>query len=168
MSECNIPLVTNRAVLFLDLDGVLNDHAFNEESASCTLKPECVRQFNRILGACRPDVVLSSAWRYLILQRAMNLAGFAAMLRTHGVAREISVLLTGYTPPDEAVPSRGKQIEAYLHTVNGPVAVLDDAPVGMCFKPVEHLLVRTEGSRGLTAAEADRVIAMLKGKDVMR
>lgn len=38
----------SRAVLFLDIDGVLNGHEFNAEAESNTLRRDCVERFNRV------------------------------------------------------------------------------------------------------------------------
>lgn len=72
-------------VIFLDIDGVLNRHQ-QHENGYCGTDPECVRHFNRLL-ANAPDwkIVISSAWRYLILNGAMTLKGFESMLLTHGL-----------------------------------------------------------------------------------
>lgn len=154
--------------LFLDIDGVLNDRTFNDLAESSTLKSECVREFNRILYAApRLAVVLSSAWRYMVANHAMTLNGFHHMLRTHGVSRHM--VLMGRTVVDEEIPTRGGQIKHWLDNEDffredyecESFVVLDDAPDGMCFKPVEHRLVKTDGKVGLTATDADRVIAML-------
>lgn len=165
----------NDRILFFDVDGVLNNHAINKDAQSCTLEPKCVREFNRILAVCEPRVVVSSAWRYLILRQSMTLQGFGHLLRTHGVSERIGRLLEGCTLSDEVLPTRGKQIEQWLHQYttarlgviasNPTFVVLDDAPAGMCFEPVAHRLVRTDGMVGLTAADADRVIAMLRRRE---
>jgi hypothetical protein len=97
----------------------------------------------------------------------MTWVGFCYMLRTHGVDKSISALLMGTTHPDEVTPTRGQQIRRWVDEANsgpfpvGAFVVLDDAPPGMCFKPIESRLVKTNGTRGLTEEDTDRVIAML-------
>lgn len=153
--------------LFLDVDGCLNDHKWNDLAGSTTLDRRCVNELNRILHTVpRVGVVLSSAWRYMIANKALTLLGFKYLLQTHGVTKDIN--LVGITPPDERIPTRGMQIRHWLDNYEGrsmfeceSFVVLDDAPDGMCFCPVEHRLVKTDGKVGLTAADADRVIAML-------
>lgn len=155
-------------VLFLDIDGVLNNHVMNAHSESNTLLPECVEEFNRILLEVQPRVILSSAWRYMVSAGAMTLPGFAYMLRTHGVHKLISQLLYGVTRSDEVLPTRGSQIRRWLDDSNAVFSlvrsfvVLDDAPAGMCFNPVADRLVKTDGNVGLTETDADRVIEMLR------
>lgn len=36
-------------VLFLDIDGVLNGHEWDDEAKSCTIRRECVKHLNRIV-----------------------------------------------------------------------------------------------------------------------
>lgn len=172
-------------VLFLDIDGVLNAHDWNQEAESNTLRPECVAQFNRILRDVEPTVIITSAWRYMVFREAMTWIGFGYLLRTHGVSEKISALLGGTVWPDEQVPTRGQQIARWVREheefqrefcqrhprLDGQMppplcyAILDDAPQGMDFRPVEHRLVRTDGKVGLTQADADRVIRMLQDKE---
>lgn len=158
-------------ILFLDIDGVLNGHEFDREAESCSLRPDCVRAFNRILRTAEPTVIVSSAWRYMVFREVMTWPGFGYMLRTHGVHRMISGLIGGCTRPDDAddLSARGRLVQRWIDDyTKGPHArpmpnyvVLDDAPIGMDLTPVEDRLVQTDGRRGLTEADADRVIAML-------
>lgn len=154
------------SVLFLDIDGVLNDHKFNDDAESCTIKKSCVTHFNRILLEVRPAIVLSSAWRYMIAGGAIGLNGFCYMLRTHGVHKIINQHLISITPSDEDVPGRGQQILAWCnrnrHIDISKIAILDDAPDKMCFHPLEHLVVKTDGNVGLTKSIANTVIKLLK------
>lgn len=156
-----------QAVLFLDIDGVLNDHRFSEAAQSCTLKASCVEAFNLILTEAQPRVVISSAWRYMVFRGVMTWPGFCYMLRTHGVHRHISSFLMGCTGPDEEAPSRGEQIAEWVQkSTTFPVdhfVVLDDVPEGMSMGPVQEHLIQTDGRVGLTMAQARRVIARLKG-----
>jgi hypothetical protein len=72
-------------LLFLDIDGVLNDHRPHQNGYS-GIQSDKVCHLNRILEQC-PDVqlVISSAWRYTVLNRWMTLQGFEHLLLTHGV-----------------------------------------------------------------------------------
>lgn len=148
-------------VLFLDMDGVLNGHEWDFTGASCSLARGCVREFNRIVDFAKPRIVLSSAWRYLILEGAMTVSGFHAMLRTHGVSHLANFV--GHTVADEVIPSRGSQISQWL-SENGnpqPYVVLDDLDLGISVNG--HPFVQTRKDVGLTRREADAVIEMLTG-----
>lgn len=153
--------------LFLDIDGVLNDHTYNSDAESCTLLPQCVEQMNRIIHVV-PDVqvIVSSAWRYMVFGGVMTWPGFLYMLRTHGVTKKLVIM--GCTKPDEEIPNRGAQISDWIASAFAEhrditFVVLDDAPDTMCFRGVEDRLVKTQGNVGLTVVEADQVINLLLG-----
>ncbi len=157
-------------ILFLDIDGVLNNHKWNEEAKSNTILPRCVGQLNRIVREVDPYVVLSSAWRYMITEGAMTLSGFHHMLQTHGVTK--AMRLKAYLPKDDYHFYRGKAIRNYLDLWIGnkyQYCVLDDGY--RCadgsyddfeipqYHPTNHVMV--DGNLGLTVIEADKVIRML-------
>ena len=151
------------SLIFLDIDGVLNAHDWCEEAKSCLFRAECIENFNTILKTCEPVVVISSAWRYMILNGATTFTGFEYMLRTHGVSEKLRVV--GHTPSDEEIPLRGDQISDWLkkNASQSPhYVVIDDLDLGI--SAAGHPFVHTEGKVGLTAVEAERVIAILKGK----
>lgn len=166
-------------LIFLDIDGVLNNHRLNKKSGSNTLSRRCVREFNRIIEATGAKIVLSSAWRYIVLGGAMTPTGFEYMLRTHGVIANVTVF--GITKEDEvcsacmrrkthdeACPScallttRGHQIQEFLdRTFPHPTAylVLDDLELGIAASG--HPFIQTDGDRGLTREQADKAIEIL-------
>lgn len=150
-----------RPILFLDIDGVLNGHEFNAEAESTSMVRACVRQLNRIIVACRPRIVISSAWRYLVLEGAMTASGFQSMLRTHGVHRSADIIDT--TVADERIPTRGGQIVQWLgaHGDGARFAILDDLDLDISTRGLPF--VQTRKDVGLTEADADRVIALLTG-----
>lgn len=73
-----------RPLLFLDIDGVLNGHQWSHLGDSCTIQAPCIAALNFILSRADPEIVLSSAWRYLLHGKDMTLLGFGYLLRTHG------------------------------------------------------------------------------------
>jgi hypothetical protein len=147
-------------ILFLDVDGVLNIQGGPFE-------PACMTQLNRILLKTGAHVVVSSGWRYLISSGQMTLEGFERMLETHG----FDGLLFGYTCPDEKIAGRENQIGDWLRKHARFVAAnpqliegvecwlaIDDLPLDL---PPECFL-RTDANTGLTEADADRAIELLK------
>ena len=149
----------NCKLIFLDIDGVLNDHRFNEQSQSGTMLPECVERLNRILTATDARIVLSSAWRYMLIGRAMSVTGFDYLLRTHGV---IANRLVGRTCADEEVKERGWQIHEWRKTNNhrGRYVVIDD--MDLHISPL-HPLILVDGSIGLEDSAVDAAIVHLNG-----
>lgn len=150
-------------LIFLDIDGVLNSHG------QLDFEPDCIEQFNRILAATEARVVLSSSWRYLMLDqegcpKSMTLSGFATMLRTHHVK---GLHLIGHTEPDEAIgdegPFRGPLIRKWMkdnrHKEWQRYVVIDDDNDGIseCSLP----FVMTDGNKGLTVESANDVIRAL-------
>jgi hypothetical protein len=85
-------------IIFLDIDGVLNDHKYNKKAQSSTLKKSCVKQLNRIIAKTGAKIVLSSAWRYMIFGGAVTLVGMQYLFRTHGA---VGWKIIGTTCKDE-------------------------------------------------------------------
>jgi len=139
--------------LYLDIDGVLNDHK-PTPSGFCTIDADKVVHLNRILDACpEVQIVISSAWRYLILTGQMKLSGFENMLLTYGI--KCRQRIYGITPQDEdcrgLLISKHAEREGIEHFV-----VLDDLAL-----PIPQL-VQTDGNVGLTSDIADCVIRRLQ------
>jgi hypothetical protein len=164
-------------ILFLDIDGVLNGHDWNDEAKSCNIRPECVAHLNRVIRETGCKIVLSSAWRYIVLGGDMTLKGFDYMLRTHGLICQSDTmnLIVGCTVPDELAPrpvrdgERGRQCREWLHgpenqwEVNWFAAVDDE---DHCFAEFGIPAVITDCARGLTAEDADKLIALLNRASV--
>lgn len=153
--------------LYLDIDGVLNDHQ-QLANGFCGTHPACVARMNRVLLA-EPDLrlVIHSAWRYLILSGQMTLKGFESMLITHGL--DCFGRVIGHTDPDERflppvplaadyadISHRAHAIQAHARENSiTRYVVVDDLPV-----PLPHL-VRTDGARGLQDPEVEIILARL-------
>lgn len=151
-------------LLFLDIDGVLNDHSRFPNRYS-GIHADKVQRLNRILAEL-PDlqIVLSSAWRYsfdnqFLAQQILCVHGVDCFERVHGV--------TALDPVPEDHPSyddrewwdsmglrwRKEQIEEYV-AAHQPdrFAVVDDLPLGVA------CLFKTDGNVGLTEEICAQVI----------
>lgn len=162
--------------LFLDIDGVLNDHS-KLENGYCGTDREMVSKLNRILD-CVPDlhIVVSSAWRYVVHNGESTVKGLEHLLLTHGL--KCHGRLHGVTDPDpetfdhahhtapfdveywkeRGLKWRGDQIRKYCeeHTPSAFI-VIDDIDL-----PIEpDYFVKIDGSVGLTAADVVDAIALL-------
>jgi hypothetical protein len=142
-------------VLFLDIDGVLNGHRLQENNY-CTIEPELVKRLNLILKSV-PDlqIVISSAWRYLISNRYMTLKGFEVMMLTHGLISHGRIV--GHTRNDtEASEYRISQIMDYVkeHNVKKWLAI-DDLDIDIIPHP-NH--VKTDGFIGIQDEHVETII----------
>jgi hypothetical protein len=155
--------------LFLDIDGVLNAHEPHPGSLYNGIRLDCMGRLNRVLKATGASLVISSAWRYIILCGNMKPLGFEYLLISHGLVSLPGVVI-GLTEPDEAAPCRGQLIRKWLSDHGGPSAfaswaVVDDDPMNMQLgDDAQHRLVRTDGAKGMTDADAERLIALF-GKE---
>lgn len=172
-------------VLFLDIDGVLNDHSWDAAVMCGQIHPDKVDRLNRVLRATDARIVLSSAWRYIIHRGEMNLMGMEWLLRSH---RVLADRLVGVTRPDtmeravyRGIPGtwpvtdeRGQQVSDWrrdnAHT--GPYAVVDDGGFReggewtcLGIAAAGHPFVRTDGKVGLTDADAGELIRILNGSN---
>lgn len=166
-------------ILFLDIDGVLNGHEWDDEAQSCNIRRECVAHLNRVVRETGCRIVLSSAWRYIVHGGAMTLRGFGYMLRTHGMLAGCGAanLIVGLTrkddesvdPLDLKEDERARQIKDWLATAVGMIGVepaafaaVDDEEQGFALHGIPAVI--TDGKRGMTAADADRLIELLGRK----
>lgn len=176
-----------KPVVFLDIDGVLNGHEFNDAAQSTTIKQPCVAAFNYVLSNAKPEIVISSAWRYSVLCGSMTTLGFEILLRTHGVCGIVGKII-GTTRADEhcahcnskskrlhpcpatghhlcrkcgKVSDRAHQVRSYL--CRNPwierYVVIDDEDYG--FTDLKMDFVRTKASVGLTMSNARKVVKIL-------
>jgi hypothetical protein len=153
-------------LIYLDIDGVLNKRA-RHPNGYCGTEPECVARFNRILEAV-PEalIVVSSAWRYLVLNGSMTPGGLENLLLTHGV--DCMGRLFGITEADElrlpesptaedynreGLRERERQLAAHFWEHSPDAAlVLDDLPLAIA----ADRFIRTDGAKGLQDTDVER------------
>lgn len=161
-------------LLFLDIDGVLNTHDANQYSI-CGIHTDKVARLNRIVEMTGAHVVISSAWRYMILGHSMTVDGFRYMLVTHGLASHVRIV--GHTRSDEEIRERGDQIAAYLTEHDSPAyIVLDDGsetPQGPARTMTQSLgdlhgekWILIDGAVGLTDADAALAVHVLRAQEI--
>ena len=153
-------------ILFLDLDGVANGHE-RHANGYCGTKPECVAQLNRVIAATDCKLVISSAWRYLVVNESMTLLGLENLLLTHGL--DCKGRVAGLTREDRSLSDkheRGKQVREWINSylsfnlrLDRYAVVDDDDELGI--PEAGHPFVKTDGKVGLTEADADKLIALL-------
>lgn len=159
-------------LLFLDCDGVLNTHD-PHENGYCGLHVDKVLRLNRIVELTGAEVVLSSAWRYMVLGKDITLKGFTYLLLTYGLAQWVRIV--GHTASDEEIPERGEQIAHYLRAAGNPrYVILDDGGQTPPIKGAKVTMtqslacqhgarwVQIDGRVGLTEEDAQRAIKLLQ------
>lgn len=159
-------------LIFLDIDGVLNDHKIPEGVHCGQIHSQKVTLLNRVLRFTGAQIVLSSAWRYIVHRGEANLEGMSWLLQSHGL---LAGKLVGITRMDTepqnwdgrpeswvASPERGQQITEYLaqHPCERYV-VVDDLDLGIT--AAGHPFVKTNGTRGLTLGDTWRMMRILNG-----
>lgn len=148
-----------KKMLFLDIDGVLNTSGkyFNKD-----LNAGCLHQLERVLRATGADVVVSSQWRYhkylmeflkpLIESMGSKIAGSTKQIDLFKRVEEIEKFLECVEPPfvfavidDEYKYFYGEQEEA----------------VRSNYDLHKQLVIVADRTKGLTQAEADKLIDIL-------
>lgn len=151
-------------VIFLDIDGVLNCHqSYNWDwNTIATINPVCVRTFNSIVCYTGAKIVISSAWRYMILNGHMDVRGFEYLLRSHGVRGEV----IGHTASDEDIDERADQIGDWMEKrrhalghddIERYVVIDDTLSSGMD----RHPFVHTDGNKGIQIEDAKKAVDLL-------
>ena len=161
-------------VLFLDIDGVLNGHEKHPDSPYTTIRPDCVRRLNRVIKATDCKIVISSAWRYMVLRTrknepaTMTLLGFQYLLHTHGLMThsdtDWSKIIVGHTCPDEDIPERSRQILNWVASRmshSDQWAAVDDMDFRDELGRHAGRLVVTDATRGLRDKDARRLSQLL-------
>lgn len=147
-------------LLFLDIDGVLNDHSRNQ-AGKYYLQQDKVGHANLILDSI-PDlqIVLSSSWRMEVWKGNMSLKGMEYLLTTHGL--KVENRLHGVTLPkdEEGHEDRTRLILRYVdsHKPNAWVAI-DDRPL------VLERNINTDG-KGLTWNQATLAVYLLTEENI--
>ncbi len=141
-------------ILFLDFDGVLTNDPWERTHESFTFDPANVTHVNRIVEATGARIVISSDWRRLHFDRVCN------RLASTGLEHRP----IGCTPPEDPRSriTRGMEIDAWLvqNDYRGVFVILDDSSEHL-LEPHADRLVQVDAEFGLTAADADRAIALL-------
>lgn len=170
-------------IIFLDIDGVLNDHK-RFSNGFYGIRQENVKHLNTLLGLF-PDakIVITSSWRYMINPQSMTLDGFSNLLLCNGVDcldKEMDVVkgnfrgelvsrVISYTHLDETIGGRngrGKQIKHWLF-IKGydklvdKHVVLDDMMWDFDKYP-DLKLVLTNPKIGLMPKDVDKAAGFLR------
>lgn len=149
--------MTKNKFLFLDIDGVLNTHkAF--ENHYYGIKYALAKKLNRIIdNVLGLQIVISSSWRYLVLNGDMNMGGLTAMLNTHGI--KANHRIAGVTRA-ETIEGEFRISAIRDYVVENNISrwlVLDDVAIAPEGEIVPEF-IQTYAPKGLTAKQAKFII----------
>lgn len=166
-------------IIFMDIDGVLNNHDYNPRSQSSTIQVAPCERMSHVIETTGAKVVLISAWRYMIAGGACTTKGFEYWLRTSGMTAKIDII--GITESDEVCTACGHRNEKYLpacdscknqvlraeqvlswiakNNFTGKYVVIDDGDFG--FSERKMPFIQPAPQVGITDAEAAKAIEIL-------
>jgi hypothetical protein len=150
-----------RKIVFLDIDGVLNNHS-RQMNLYCGIHKDKIDLLNQVILRTNCDIVISSAWRYMVIGGEMTVKGFEYMLLSHGLRCYDRVI--DVTPSDEAIQSRGKQISGWLSKNKEKFNVQEYVVVDDLSLDIEscgHPFVQTDGTVGLEQMHVEEMITIL-------
>jgi len=148
-------------ILFLDIDGVLNNHS-RQMNLYCGIHRDKTELLNKVILPTNCNIVISSAWRYMVLSGEMTVKGFEYMLLSHGLQCYDRVI--DVTPSDEVINTRGKQVSYWLekHRQKYDVkeyVVVDD--LSLDIESCGHPFVQTDSTVGLEERHIEEIITIL-------
>jgi ribosomal protein L31 len=124
----------------------------------CGIHRDKIELINQIVERTGCKIVISSAWRYIILGGDMTMLGFEYMLMTHGFAHRFTII--DRTECDELIETRGMQIRHWLLNNRAEkYVVVDDVDLDITSR--SHPFVQTDGQVGLVQADVDKIVAIL-------
>lgn len=144
--------LTMLKLLFLDIDGVLNNSPCWSKGPEL-MRPQC-QYLQVIIERTGAKIVLTSSWRKWIEDGSMTRVGFARLLHTHGIRAEV----VAYCSPGAVDPGeRTALIRQCLALYPGcKYVVLDDLPISL------PNCIRTNGYRGLEPEHVAQAIEFLQ------
>lgn len=167
-------------IVFLDIDGVLNsrdwvarrpsvmrtsDHHELLQPGSCLAQaeehfdPVALARLNKLIEVSHAKIVISSSWRKLYALPMLD-----RMLRHRGLQGQIIIGCTPNLRHTQEIHHRGREIDAWLqllgtrHYPDAFVILDDDSDM----EPHMHRLVQTDPEVGLTEADVERALVMLR------
>lgn len=145
-------------VLFLDIDGVLNNHSVMDNNF-CGIQADKVKLVNDIIQSTNCNIIISSAWRYMVTYGSMTLKGFENLLLTHGL--DVYNKILDVTVADEDSASRGVQISRAIakHRIDR-YAIVDDLDLDIS-RIHGDKFIKTNPSIGITKKEVEKIKEIL-------
>lgn len=145
-------------IVFLDIDGVLNNNPWMEKAGFGTLDPSNIKRLVRLVQLTDADLVISSDWRLY-----HDYDSLCRRLINDGVPD----CIIGTTPcldpghdDDEDMFPRGLEIDAWLkdNSFSGLFCILDDRDD---MQPNQNRLVQTDDGYGLVDGDVEQAVLLL-------
>lgn len=149
-------------VIFLDIDGVLNEDTTPTRTKSRVIfiDQDKLLRLKRIVEATQAKIVLSSTWRYDRDDARYN----GDFLELQETFQKVGLDFYSYTPEDVLGIRRGMEIKAWLgiHPEVDRFIILDDELFDFEERGLLPWLVKTDfADSGLTEALAQEAIGLL-------
>ncbi len=145
-------------LIFLDIDGVLNNNRWMDKNGFGTLDPFNIQMLVKLVQLTNADLVISSDWR-----RYYSYDVLCRRLITEGIPARF----VGATPclepednTDEEIIPRGLEIDSWLKTNQwqGPFCILDDLSD---MHPHQDRLIQTNDDFGLVELDVEKAVFLL-------
>ena len=134
-------------VIFLDIDGVLNNNSDRE------ISNDKLKLLSELVSKTGADVVLSSSWRYGWNKPELNQPG-TRIYRLKQLLKDNDIVIKDTIGLDL---TKSIQIKNYLNTnMISNYIVLDDEPIDTAN------LVQTNAEQGLTQSDCQKAFQLLK------
>lgn len=148
-------------IVFLDIDGVLNNAGSFKSAQIDPLDSKAIQLLNDLVSATGACIVISSSWRIgntlHWIQLMMARAGFEFPERIIGATMEISDKTNGGIWVSK---TRGQEIALWLEQVSvDSFVILDDDDEDM--DPVKDHLIKTTFEKGLLKEHVERAKKLL-------
>lgn len=152
-------------ILFLDIDGVLNSHAFWKRCGELGILPDdkvdplAVERLNRLTDETGAKIVVSSTWR-LPYVWSRNLNSLIVRLQKLGIKGEI----IGMTPDHRKIFGRGAEIQSWMLQARQDGIEIDSFAIVDDDSDMDNLmdyLVQTSMTDGLQEVHVQAIIEML-------
>ena len=168
--------MSNRKVIFLDIDGVLNterhyeycckNRITSDERFGYPFDPEVIGNLKKIIDETGAEIVISSSWKFwglstmIDLWKGRNLPGKVIGITPQAMSDEM--LMNADLTEMEMLPLKGSEIKGWLSEHRRSVAqyaILDD--VNDMRPEQQSHFVQINPVVGITEQDAEEVIAIL-------
>ena len=140
-------------VIFMDVDGVLNDHRWCH-IGGCQIKPECVECFQHLIKQSQAKCVLISSWRSKVKRGIVTLKGMEWMFKTHGLVIDLIDVLPPYENHDHNARSEAVMKWIESHKPKSYV-VIDNADLTV------PNFIKTHSGKGIEPHHVSRALELL-------